>query len=573
MARCSHPSIMRPDQARSASRVAATPRRDSVRRADGNFIPATHRLARGHDRHRQDAAVARGAARVPDPYRVWLSEVMLQQTTVKTVAPYYRRFLARWGDVGALASAPLEEVLRTWAGLGYYAGRAICMLARAPWSSSRRKIAASEAALRALPGIGDYTAAAIADRIRCAGGPGGRQCRARDRAAFRRRGAASLAQAGAAPPCARTDTGRAAPATSPGHDGPRGDHLHAEEAGLLPVPWNDSCAAQARGDARHFPPYAEAGRRVAPRRGLRRPPASGFSLVRTRPAHGLLGGMTEVPTTDSMQDLDDATALASAPWTSWQSPRTAGVAAPPGVVRHVFTNSARTSVYVARRQQTAAPPARAGLRLTRLMSWPCRALRARCWRTRRARKPPTSMKRSGRACRSSRADLRRTRARNVSITVKPCGVSPYQSRTRRWASSPCASAPILWIESTTSPANRAVGARPAPMPRRHRRDFMPGEETALIVRTRARARLACGDEGTQRRLGRGSAAANAPSSPRRRRRRADPDEAPAEPPRTAPWSQTAERSSTGRRTRRRQDERASSASGFCVGFSSRLRGP
>src|SRR5947207_15846116 len=57
----------------------------------------------------------------PDPYRVWLSEIMLQQTTVKAVAPYFARFAARWPNVRALAAAPLEDVLKLWAGLGYYA--------------------------------------------------------------------------------------------------------------------------------------------------------------------------------------------------------------------------------------------------------------------------------------------------------------------------------------------------------------------------------------------------------------------------------------------------------------------
>jgi len=57
----------------------------------------------------------------PDPYRVWLSEIMLQQTTVKTVGPYFDRFVARWPDVSALATATLDEILQLWQGLGYYA--------------------------------------------------------------------------------------------------------------------------------------------------------------------------------------------------------------------------------------------------------------------------------------------------------------------------------------------------------------------------------------------------------------------------------------------------------------------
>ena len=88
---------------------------------------------------------------------------MLQQTTVKAVAPYYARFLQRWDDVGALAAAPLDDVLKTWAGLGYYArARNLHACARAVVERHGGKFPASEAELRALPGIGDYTAAAIA---------------------------------------------------------------------------------------------------------------------------------------------------------------------------------------------------------------------------------------------------------------------------------------------------------------------------------------------------------------------------------------------------------------------------
>src|SRR5215469_5690967 len=74
-----------------------------------------------YDRHRRRLPWRAGPGEAPDPYRVWLSEIMLQQTTVKAVAPYFMRFIARWPDVHALAAAPLEEVLKLWAGLGYYA--------------------------------------------------------------------------------------------------------------------------------------------------------------------------------------------------------------------------------------------------------------------------------------------------------------------------------------------------------------------------------------------------------------------------------------------------------------------
>ena len=144
--------------------VAAKPWRDSAASA-------------GRQRHARNpplcwpgttaiAASCRGArrpARRADPYRVWLSEIMLQQTTVKTVAPYYARFLARWDDVDALAAAPLDDVLKAWAGLGYYArARNLHACARAVVERHGGKFPASEAELRALPGIGDYTAAAIA---------------------------------------------------------------------------------------------------------------------------------------------------------------------------------------------------------------------------------------------------------------------------------------------------------------------------------------------------------------------------------------------------------------------------
>ena len=97
----------------------------------------------------------------PDPYVVWLSEVMLQQTTVAAAAPRFERFLRRWPTVEALAAAADEEVLSEWAGLGYYA-RARNLIACARLVASRGAFPATEAELRGLPGIGDYTAAAIA---------------------------------------------------------------------------------------------------------------------------------------------------------------------------------------------------------------------------------------------------------------------------------------------------------------------------------------------------------------------------------------------------------------------------
>jgi A/G-specific adenine glycosylase len=99
----------------------------------------------------------------PDPYRVWLSEVMLQQTTVAAVIPYFGKFTRRWPHVEALAAAADEEVMSAWAGLGYYArARNLLACARAVATEHGGVFPGTEDALRKLPGIGRYTAAAIA---------------------------------------------------------------------------------------------------------------------------------------------------------------------------------------------------------------------------------------------------------------------------------------------------------------------------------------------------------------------------------------------------------------------------
>lgn len=98
-----------------------------------------------------------------DPYRIWISEVMLQQTQVVTVTPYYHNFLARFPDVAALAAAPLEEVLKTWQGLGYYArARNLHRAAREIVEQYGGQFPTTYAKLRQLPGFGDYTAGAVA---------------------------------------------------------------------------------------------------------------------------------------------------------------------------------------------------------------------------------------------------------------------------------------------------------------------------------------------------------------------------------------------------------------------------
>ena len=117
--------------------------------------PAAELLA-WYDRHRRDLPWRRDR----DPYRVWVSEVMLQQTRVETVLPYYERFLARFPDVHALAAAPLEEVLALWSGLGYY--RRARQLHAAAARMAREGFPETSGGWRELPGIGEYTAAAVA---------------------------------------------------------------------------------------------------------------------------------------------------------------------------------------------------------------------------------------------------------------------------------------------------------------------------------------------------------------------------------------------------------------------------
>lgn len=125
-------------------------------------------LLEHYDMHARDLAwrvppAARRAGVKPDPYRVWLSEVMLQQTTVAAVTGYFERFITRWPTVEALAAAEQDDVLAAWAGLGYYArARNLIACARAVAREHGGRFPETEAGLRALPGIGDYTAAAIA---------------------------------------------------------------------------------------------------------------------------------------------------------------------------------------------------------------------------------------------------------------------------------------------------------------------------------------------------------------------------------------------------------------------------
>lgn len=132
------------------------------------LIPIASNLLRWYDKHARDlpwrvGPKARKAGKRPDPYRVWLSEIMLQQTTVATVAPRYAEFLERWPTVNDMATAAQEDVLGQWAGLGYYArARNLHKCAVVVANEHDGKFPDTEEALRSLPGVGDYTAAAVA---------------------------------------------------------------------------------------------------------------------------------------------------------------------------------------------------------------------------------------------------------------------------------------------------------------------------------------------------------------------------------------------------------------------------
>jgi len=122
------------------------------------FPEIAHRLLAWFFRHRRDLAWREES----DPYRVWVSEVMLQQTRVETVGPFYRRFLERFPDISTLAAASEEEVLKLWEGLGYYGrARSLHRAARALSAERGGRFPEDPAAVRALPGIGPYTAAAV----------------------------------------------------------------------------------------------------------------------------------------------------------------------------------------------------------------------------------------------------------------------------------------------------------------------------------------------------------------------------------------------------------------------------
>jgi A/G-specific adenine glycosylase len=314
-------------------------------------MPDPDALLAWYDRHRRALPWRAPPGRRPDPYRVWLSEIMLQQTTVVTVGPYFDRFVARWPDVFALAATSLDAVLTEWQGLGYYArARNLHRCAQVVAGALGGVFPETVAGLRELPGIGAYTAtaiAAIAFDHRAAAVDGNVE-----------RVMARLYAVTEALPAAKPRLRELAEAVVPPHRA--GDFAQAvmdlgatictpRRPRCVLCPWREDCAAARAGIAEALP-----ARAAKPERPLRhgtvfwltRP--DGALLLRRRPEQGLLGGMIELPSTPWRgAPWDAAEALPSAPAQErWE--------ALPGIVRHGFTHFRIDLAVMA--ATTATPP-------------------------------------------------------------------------------------------------------------------------------------------------------------------------------------------------------------------------
>ncbi len=305
-----------------------------------------------YDRHHRElpwrvSPSAARAGRRPDPYHVWLSEVMLQQTTVQAVKPYFAKFLALWPKVTDLASAPAEEVMAAWAGLGYYArARNLKKCAEAVAAAHDGVFPDTEEGLRDLPGIGDYTAAAVA-------------AIAFDRPAAVMDGNVERVVSRlfaiddplpASKPAMKAKVRLLTPQARPGDFAQAMMDLGAtictpKRPACALCPFRDDCLALAAHDPEKFP--VKAARKDKPVRvgaAFVAVSDSGDVLLRRRSETGLLGGMTEVPTTPWTARIDGGTTAEHAPFAGeWQAC---------GAITHVFTHfELRLSVY-----RLAVPP-------------------------------------------------------------------------------------------------------------------------------------------------------------------------------------------------------------------------
>ena len=272
------------------------------------------RLLRWYDAHRRDLPW-RFPQRGADPYRVWLAEVLLQQTRVQAAIPYYARLLARFPTLEALAAAREEEVLALWGGLGYYArGRNLHAAARAALER-HGGLPASLEALGALPGFGPYTAGAVASIAFAIPAPAvdGNVARVLSRLFL------VSGDPAAAPTRARLHA-LAAALVDPERPGDLnqalmelGATICGRSAPACPrCPVSPVCAARATGRARELPAPR---RRPAPRAlvlGCAIVRRRGALLLARRPARGLFGGLWAPPLAELAPGRDPARALAAA---------------------------------------------------------------------------------------------------------------------------------------------------------------------------------------------------------------------------------------------------------------------
>ena len=297
----------------------------------------------GGDGHRRELVWRPAAGETPDPYRVWLSEVLLQQTTAQAATPYYEAFVAKWPRVEDLAAAPGEAVVSAFAGLGYYSrARNLHACAR---EVARRggRFPSEEAELRGLPGIGDYTAAAIAAIAF------GRQAAPVDGNIARILARLLALEAPIAE--AKGEIAAAARALAPRRRA--GDFSQAlmDIGATICRPRNPDCAACPLGvdcaALRTGAPDAYPRRAIARSKPLRegavffasRP--DGAFLARRRPPHGLLASTVELPGTPWTRDGPGAGSEDAAPVAArWRRL--------PGAIEQVFTHFALSlTVYAA----------------------------------------------------------------------------------------------------------------------------------------------------------------------------------------------------------------------------------
>ena len=288
-----------------------------------------------YDRERRHLPWRADPGEVPDPYKVWLSEIMLQQTTVKAVLPHYGLFLRRWPNVAALARSELGEVLGAWAGLGYYArARNLHACAQAVVEDHGGKFPESEVELRKLPGVGGYTAAAIAA---IAFGAQATPVDGNIERVVARLFAVTLPL-----PEAKAEIKALAETLSPAQR--PGDFAQAmmdlgatictprrPACGLCPV--HPECRGYAEGLAEVLPYREEKAERPV-RRGaiyvaIR---SDGAVLLRERPLKGLLGGMLETPSSPWGDQAPNGKAV------QLHAPVNAEWRKLPGLVEHTFTH-------------------------------------------------------------------------------------------------------------------------------------------------------------------------------------------------------------------------------------------